>query len=913
MKEIHLPYLPFGPKIKQFLVGSSLICCIILIAFKPSELQAQIQDTLNSSPIITIDSLAQDTVVIDTALNDSLQIPDRKQLYLDSLKASSDLKGKVEYKASDSIVFDMKSSKLYMYNSSELRQEGMELQANFIEINWNDQLMYAKGKIDSTGERIGSPIFNESGQEYNAKEMTYNFKTKKGRIIAGRTVQGQEYLLSDTTKRMPDGSLFAKNTKITSCDEEHPHYYIRAGRVKLLPNNSIVSGPLNLVIADFPLPVVIPFGFIPDLKSGRRSGVIIPKYGEARDRGFFLREMGYYWGINDNWDMTFTGDIYTKGGWGAEMRARFNKKYAYNGNLSLAYGVVRFGEKGDPDFSLTREWRLAGSISAPLNPTLRLSGSANITSSNRFNRRISFNPNDFFQNNLSSSINLSKRFNNLPVSFNMTVSHRQDLNKRTVSMNLPTLTVNVNRLTPFKNISSNKGLEWLKRLGINYSAQASNQLSTIGDSILTDVLFRPSDSSDVALSDGTIVRRRNSSFYRNGVVHRASTSTNIKVLKYINLSANVSYNEYWYSKSTDYSWDPENEEVVETEVPGFSAARQYNTGFGASTNFFGIYQLTKSKRQIAVRQRITPTVSYNLKPDFSDPSFGYYQEIQSDTLGNFQRFNRFTGGVYGSPSRGESQSMGFGIQNVFEMKYRKKESFREDFSETEDKFERITLLDNLSITSSYNFAADSFNLAPFNMSARTSLFDRKLNINASAILNPYATNENGTRINQFLWDTERKIGKITNAQISMSTRLNGKSQRTKKKSQDFDDEEFIEVQRNPDQYVDFDIPWDLSLNYNLSYSNFGQNTNITQTFRFSGSMNFTSKWKMQFNSGYDFKRNDVTQTSVSIFRDLHCWEMSFAWVPFGPLQSYILTINVKSPTLRDLRLQKRNQWQDRRF
>lgn len=872
-----------------------------------------------------VDSLAQQ-VYADSVALDSLQIlgiqdslsqdslaANSRQQFIDSLKASSDIQSVVEYRATDSIVFDMRSSKLFMYSDADLKQAEMQLKAYEIQIDWDTQTLYAEGRTDSTGELQGQPVFTESGQEYNARAITYNFKTQKGRIIAGRTIQGQEFLLSDTTKRMSDGSLFAKNAKITSCDLDEPHYYIRASRIKMLSNNSIVSGPLNLVIADFPLPVVIPFGYIPDMKSGRRSGVIIPKYGEAQERGFFLREMGYYWGINDFVDLTVLGDIYTKGGWRTEISSRFNKKNGPNGNISIAYGVVRFGEKGDPDFSETKEWRLAGGVSAAIDPTLRLSGSANITSSNRYNRRVSFNPNDFFQNNLNSSLNLSKRFNNLPVSMNMTVSHRQDLNKETVSMTLPTLTVNVNRLTPFKNVSDKKSMEWLTRLGLNYNAQASNQLSTVPDSLFLPILFSPSDSSDLLLPDSTIVRKRNSTFFRNGVSHRASASTNIKVLKFINVSTSFNYDEYWYTKTIDRTYNVETREVEETEVPGFAAARQYSTSVGASTNFYGIYRWTRSRREVAFRQRLTPTVSYNLRPDFSDPSYGYYQEVQTDSLGTTRLFNRFDQGIFGSPSRGESQAIGFGLTSVLEMKYRSKESFEPDFDEAADKFERITLLDNLSLNGSYNLAADSFQLSSFRLSARTSLFERKLNINASATLDPYALDSEGRKIDEFLWTQERKLGRLTNAQISLSTSLNGKSTRNKKKSEEFDDQEFVQIRQNLDQYVDFDIPWDVRLNYNLSYTKFSQQANVTQTLRMSGSMNFTPKWKIQFNSGYDIKRQQATQTSFSVFRDLHCWDMSFSWVPFGPLQSYVLTINVRSPTLRDLRLQKRNQWQDRRF
>lgn len=900
----------------------------------PAALQAQIDSTEQTVLVDTTlqaDSLAivGDSLALagDSTLQDSAYRSPR-QIYLDSLKVNSDITSTVEYKAKDSIIFDLDSSALFLYNDSDLNYETMNLKANKIQVKWDIQTLFAEGLEDTAGNLIGQPVFTQSGAEYGAKKIAYNFKTQKGRILGGRTAQGQDYLLSDTTKRFPDGSFFARGTKFTTCDLDHPHFYINAPKVKVLPNNFIVSGPLNLVVGDFPLPLGLPFGFIPDMKNGRRSGIILPKYGEAQDRGFFLRDFGYYWGISDYADLTFSGDIYTKGGWGVSAQANFNKRQKYNANLQVSYGVVRFGERSDPDFSETREWRLQGNVSAPIDPTLRLSGSANISSSSRYFRRVSFNANDFFQNNLASSINLSKNFNNLPVTLNLNASHRQDINKQTVSMTLPSLTIGLNRLTPFKNLSNDKALDFITRLGIDYNSQLSNQLTTMPDSILLDVLFSPRDSSDVIQvinGDSVLVRVPNSSFFRNGWRHSLNASTGTKLFKFINLTASLRATEYWYTERNQYNINPETNYIDESNIIGFTTARDFSTSFSAQTNFFGIYGLSATKRQVTFRQRFSPSVSYNLRPDFSDPQFGYWQEFNGavDSTGQFaydpteeafRRFNTLQNGIFGSPSGPQSQSIGFSLSSVLEMKYRTADSFEPDFDEKKDKFERLTLLDQLSASTSLNLAADSLRLAPINLNARTSLFNKKINLNASATLNPYEINEDGRTINQFIWDTRGKIGRLTNAQISLNTSLRSKKNKENKKSEDFDEEEFADIQENISQYVDFDIPWDLRLRYNFSYTRFGNNDPvIRQTTTFSGNFSFTSKWKIAFQSGYDVQNNEFTQTSLQILRDLHCWNLSFSWVPFGPLRSYVLVVNVASPTLRDLRLQKRNQWQDRRF
>ncbi|MEM6763965.1 MAG: putative LPS assembly protein LptD [Bacteroidota bacterium] len=911
-----------------------MVLGVWLICFPSLIVHAQVGTATETIP----DSALAVTTLQDTLPKDSLLDP-RQQL-LDSLKLTSDLKERIVYNASDSIIFDVDNDMLFLYGDASIDYESTKLRAAKIRVDWSTETLFAEGVVDENGVETGTPIFTEKGQDYNAQKMAYNFNTGKARIVAARSQQQPDItIISDTTKRLKDGTMFARDVIFTTCDcppGEEPSFYFKAKKVKVLPNNQIVTGPLRAVLEGFPLPIIIPFGFVPNMKDGQRSGVIFPQYGEARERGFFLRNGGYYFGLGDNLDLLLNGDIYTRGGWRVGLTTTYNKRYRYQGRLSFDYGIVRFNEPTDPDFSKTREWRLTWSHNQPINPTTSITSNVNITS-RAYLRQVSLNSQDFFQNNLNSSVSFQKRFNNLPFSINGTVSHRQDLNKNTMSLELPTINLTMNRITPFKNLSTKKSLRWLTQLGINYNAQAANRITTIPSDIFPDILFSPRDTflvPEISGTDTVFVNRPGTDFIRNGIIQRASTSTNIKLFNYINLSGSVSFNEYWYSETIERTYNAETDEVEETTVPGFAAARDYSSSVGLSTNFFGIYQFTGPK-QFAIRQRFTPTVSYNIRPDFSDPRFGFYETVQNNAEGDPFIYSRFADGIFGGPGRGESQAVGFSLTSVLEMKYRKKESYDEDFPEKEDKFIRANLLDNLGISGNYNIAADSFKLSNLRLNARTQLFE-KINLNASGTLNPYAIEtfvigQETDEITQVTNDITQerfvdrlvfrdgKLGRLTNAQISLSGRFSSKRKRDGSKNEDTVTEEETQILSVQPlvytQYVDFDIPWSMNLGYNLSYNNrLNADPGITQTLRASGNLSFTSKWQVNLNTGYDFQRNEVTNTTVSIRRDLDCWDLSFSWTPFGTLQAYFLKIQIKSGTLQDLvKVKRQSRFQDRRF
>ncbi|MEL6844125.1 MAG: putative LPS assembly protein LptD, partial [Bacteroidota bacterium] len=509
-------------------------------------------------------------------------------------------------------------------------------------------------------------------------------------------------------------------------------------------------------------------------------------------------------------------------------------------------------------------------------------------------------------------------------SMNLGLRHQQDLNDGLMSMSLPELTVNMNRQNPFKNLQG-KNLGFLKQLGVNYNMSARNRVQNLPDSLFLPVLLNPADSVWITVVENgdTLAKRiQGSSFYNNGLEHRASASTQIKLFNYLNISPSFNYREVWLTETTERFFDAENNTVETVPVRGFERAFDYNTSVTATTNFYGLYGLPRSRREIVFRQRFTPNVNYSLRPDFADPQYDFYRTVQRDTLGNTQTYSRFAGATYSGPGQGESQSIGFGLSSVVEMKYRSKESFEAEFDETKDRFERIRVIDNLGVSGNYNFAADSFQLSNFNLRARTSLFKNKVSVNANATLDPYAiqsfTNiETGAitkrRVDEYMINTDGRLGRITRAQISFSTSLRGEELRKKQvESDQVDEAEYAQIQRTSYQYVDFDIPWDVRVRYSLSYTNNGiSEPRVVSTMNVDGSMNLTTNWKLQVSSGFDLVEREVTNTSLQIFRNLHCWDMSFRWVPFGPQRSYSFVLNVRSSTLQALRLTKNNFWQDR--
>lgn len=886
------------------------------------------QDSMESSPLSPPDSLGTKADSLPPKTNP------RQKTIVDSLKANSDLDAPVKYEAVDSIVYDVKGGVLYMYSEGSINYDDLQLKAERINIKIDSQKLHAEGIRNKNGDLQGIPEFTQDGETYRANEIDYSFKTEKGIIKGGKLTQEEAFILAEVAKYQEDGSFHGADGKYTACDLDHPHYYIRSKKIKVLDNDQIISGPLNLVVGDFPLPVVIPFAFLPDIGKGEKNGLIMPRYGNAGDRGFFLRDLGYYLGINDYLGVTFSGDIYTRGGWRFGGTLDYKVRYKFSGSFNLEYGVVRYNEPTDSDFSRSASWRLRWSHNQPIDPTASFNASVNISSSSTFQREISYNTSDLFTNDLKSSVSFRKNFNNLPINLTVAADHSQDLNEGTMTMNLPTFSLNISRQMPFKNID-NPILEPLKQLYFTYRLDGRNSLQRVPDSLVLDALFQRVDTlryfEDVDDTVQTV--RPVTDFVNNGLQHSINGGTNLKLFNYLNVPITFNYDEQWYSETLEREWDEEAQRIVDRTIPGFARAYSYRAGISASGTFYGFYRLTKTKRDVAFRQQFNTSVGYSYQPDFSGERFGFYRKVQTDSTGdNFQTYSIFQSGIYGSPGSGESQSINFNLSSILSMKY-KRLNFKQEDEETDDQKKgdgkkkkeivRTDILKNVSLSTSYNLAADSFQLSNFRLSARTAFLNNKINFISNFTFDPYVFGSesvelplaanNARRLNKFLIVEEGRLARLTSAGFSLNTSLRSKQKGSRgKKTEGFDKQEYAEVKRNYEQYYDFSIPWNVRLGYNFNYTkNSLAPARITSTLRVSGDVNFTDNWKLVVSTGYDLAQMEATTTSITITRPLHCWQFSFNWVPFGARKSYSVVISARSPTLSALRLTKNEFWQDR--
>jgi LptD protein len=851
----------------------------------------------------------------DTVKNAANNVPKTKRdsiqtIKLAELEQQSDLKNTIQYKAIDYMELNMETKTLYLHKGGTLTYDKMVLAADSVAVDWEKNTMYADGLMDSTGQKSGRPGFTENEQTYAASRMSYNFKSQKGLVTMARTQQGTEYIIGEQVRKENDSTYYIKNGKFTSCELEHPHYYIKSSKLKVIPQQKIITGPLMLVIEDFPLPLILPFGFFPN-QTGQRSGLVMPTYGESAERGFFLRNGGYYFAISDHADLLLRGDIFSKGGYRLEVGSAYNKRYHYDGSVQLEYGVQRFGEKDDPEGYFRKEsnfwvhWKHNQTI----NPQATLTANVNAGSSNYFKNN-TYNEQEYLTNTLKSTINFTQSFANSPWRLNLNIDQSQNTRTRLIALDLPSITMNRTRFFPFKGKNAT-GSKWYHTIGMNYTMSLKNQISVI-DSLLPKILTAPTAIlmvPEITNGDTNMVVRQGLDYFNNGIRHTVPISTQINVLNFINVQPSVTYNEFWYYRTKVYAFDTTSKKLYDNDVYGFAAARDFNAALSASTRIYGKFG-GGGKRGSVYRHTLQPSIGYTFKPDFSKASWGYYQEVQIDSTGKLGRRDRFAGGIQGSPSAIEQQEINFGINNVLEMKYRTKVA--DGDTAATDPYTRITLLDAFAINGRYNFGADSLKMSPLSMTARTNFLNNKFTFQLNGAFDPYAVNGKGQRIDMFRFERNGNIGRMSSIGVTVNTVLSSKQgSGAALSSKTATAQELRDLKLYRDLYVDFDLPWKLNLFATLNYSNNGLRKDTTLTINASGDFNLSPKWKIGYTTGYDFAAMDFSYTSMSIYRDLHCWEMAMTWVPFGNRKSYNFTINVKSATLKDLKLTKRRDWQDR--
>jgi len=806
--------------------------------------------------------------------------------------------------ARDSVVQDLPARKIYMYGDAVITYQDITLKAAYIEVDFNTNTVYATYTVDSTGKKIGVPEFTENKQSFKAKEITYDFKTEKGIIRHVLTEDDQGFLHGQKVKKMQDNTINVLHGSFTTCNiEEHPHFAFKFKKARVIPDNKIVSGPVYMEIEGVPTPLVLPFGLFPN-KTGQTSGIVIPTYGESVNRGYYLENGGYYWAINDYMDFQILGDIYTYGSWAIKPRFRYRKIYKYSGQFDFGYAVNVVGFKETPGYSKSTDfkikWRHQQDPKA--RPRSSFSADVNILTGNYVKYNVT-STQDYLSNEFQSSIAYQtnwagKYFLTLDGSF------RENTLTRQIDITLPSLTFTVNRFYPLKSKTSTKK-RFYEELSISYTMNAKAAIST-----LDSLLFEP----------GTIIKD-----LQNGAVHKIPVTLPIRMFKYLTLSNSINITDRMYSASSRLHYDPDTLVIGNDTLPpgvrtdtlyGFNNAFDFSLSSSLSTKIYGMIRLKKGPLR-AIRHVLTPSISFSYVPDFGNENLGYYKTY-TDKDGNEVKYsifdNTYFRSLYGSPPANRSGRISFNFGNNLEIKVRSKK-------DTITGMKKIALIDNFNISGSYDLAADSLNFSFLSLTGRTKLW-KNLNLKYGSRWDPYTVDSSGRRINTFQWDVNRQLFRMDNTiwALSLGIKLGDKDFKKKKKEKpkEATENEWEEIESHPENYVDWSIPWSLNLNYTFQYSNNpiylnyirSNNRKIVQTLAINGQVNITPKWKFTFRTGWDFTNNEVSYTSISLYRDLHCWEMRFNWVPLGPRQSWNFSINVKASILQDLKLNKKNDWRD---
>ncbi|WP_377114787.1 putative LPS assembly protein LptD [Mucilaginibacter litoreus] len=832
----------------------------------------------------------------------------------DTTPSAGGLKSIVKAVAEDSTFVDNENKITYLYGKARVTYEDFELDAEYIRLDEKKHLIFASGAIDPrTRRHIGRPL-SKSGTEkpVASDSLLFDYKTKKGKIWNPASEQEGNFLSGGQAKRLNEEEVAYRNVIFSTCDLPYPDTHFGVVITKGIgQKNRIISGPAYLEIAGVPLPLGIPFGFFPKPNS-RSSGVILPSFGEDQKLGFYLRNLGYYMALNDNIDLTTMATLYSKGSFEVNTNARYLKRYKYGGSLTLSYGSHNYGLPGDPaakDFNIT--WNHSQDPNA--NPGTTFSASVNAGTSTFYSNSVNqsgYNLESLTRNTLRSSISYGKTWANSPFNLNVSLGHSQDLQQKTVTLELPTFSFNMSTLSPFDSKDRVGEQKWYQKITVGYSLVGTNKLNNIPESEL--------------FKSNTFAKR-----LQNGLQHTIPVAFNSTFLKYFQFNTGVNYTERWYLQTINKSFQRgtvAGQVVPITDtVPGFSRNYEYTLSAGVSTKLYGIVPFKKGNIQ-AIRHVTTPSISFNYRPDFGDPSYGYYRTAVSSATVPYpyyaQRYSIYEQSVYGGPSAGKQAGIGFSLDNTIEAKVKPKST------DTSGTSRKVPILQGLTLSTFYNFAADSLKLSNINFNGHTSILNQKVNLNFSGSFDPYVTLvrdsiSNGQLIhyirpiNRYRWQDGR-FPLLRQFNFSMSSSLNSstfKPKATPPPGSTLQTMTADQAQRlalingDPGAYIDFNVPWNISLNYSFTYANNIVNSSSSNTLMISGDVSLTQKWKIQYNTTYDFKAGKISDaTSFAIYRDLHCWDLSIQWLPFGYYKSYNVTLKVKASILQDLKLSKRSDY-----
>ena len=848
------------------------------------------------------------TILPDTSLRDSL--------YKDTVrKSKSALEEPVSYSAKDSITFDYTNSRAHLFGGSQVNYQNLQLTADDISLSLDSSLVHASGRPDSTGAIQGKPLFKQGEDEYEPDRISYNFKTRKAFISNVYTQEGEGFMQSREGKRDSSGVMYVQNGKYTTCDAEHPHFYVSLTRAKMHPGKNVIFGPAYLVVEDVPLPLAIPYGFFP-FSSSYKSGFIMPTYGDETTRGFYLRDGGYYFAINDKVDLKVLGEFYTKGSWGLSAQTNYKKRYRFGGNFYFSYQNTKEGEKNMPDYSVSKSFKLTWSHrqDAKANPTQSFSASVNFATSSyeRNNLTSMYNPESYTQSTRTSSVSYSKSFSKVGLTLSGTFN---------LSQNMPTLSISQSRFNPFKRKKAAGKERWYEKIAMSYTGTLANSINT-----KEDKLFHSSLVKD----------------WRNGMRHQVPISASFSVLNYINVTPSFTFTDRMYTHKVMQGWDTERQDVQRDTVYGFYNVYNYNMSISANTKLYGMYRPMPwfgGKKIAAIRHVFTPTVSFSYAPDFSQSRFGFYDSyVKTDANGNVSTvsYSPFSGMMYGTVGQGMTGSVTMDVANNIEMKV------RTDKDST--GYRKISLIDELGGSLSYNMAAKRRPWSDLNLRTRIKL-TKKYTYSMNAVFATYAyeKDENGRvyvgdhtewsrgRFGRFLGTAQNITYSISNETFR---KLFGKKHRTTTSDDELDEELDEEEETDPtmqnvdpdrkkgktganqesngdvdeDGYLKFSLPWSINIGYGVTIRENTQGRfndkrmrypyKLSHTLNISGNIRISEGWNINFSSGYDFNMHKLSMTTASLSRDLHCFQMSCSMV-ISPYTSYNFTFACKAGTLAD--------------
>ena len=790
----------------------------------------------------------------------------------------------VIYPSRDSTVMDVQNKVVKMYGDAQVNYEDIELKAEYIEFSFDQLNVKAYGLPDTTEQIIGKPKFKQGSEAFTADTIKYNFKSKKGLISKVRTNDGESYVHTNVSKKLTNNHIHNYKGKFTTCDAENPHFHFAFNKMVVVPNKKIVTGPIIMKLGNVPTPLALPFGYFPNTEK-RQAGILIPDFGESPNLGFYLLNGGWYQPLGSNWDTQMTGDIYSRGSWGLRNNTRYRKRYKYNGSFSFTFNSRLTGDKNIPETNPGKSnafnvvW--SHSQDSKARPGTRFSASVNVGTSNTYTNNLNTSQAQYLTNTFNSNISYSKNWDGRPYNLSINARHSQNTLSRSFSVTIPSLTFNVNRFFLPLHLLKDKNdtkTRWYEKFGMNYNLNFENRLNT------TESEIRFDNFDNLRMS------------FVNGVRHQFSITNSIKI-GYISFNPSMNFTERWHFQKIQKIRPVGQRPLDDVIVSGFEATRDYSFNASFTTKMYGMFNFNGNTVQ-AVRHTFTPSLGFSYTPEFD------YNEL-AQAAGDPISYNPFETSAFRQNSIVESGNIGLNLVNNFEAKVKMR-------NDTIASFEKIKLIENITARTSYNLIADSLNLAPINLTARTRLF-KKLNLNYRAVFDPYQVDGNGIKTDRFQWSGSGPIFRNVNTNFAIGGGFTSKN-KSPVNTDNVSSEDLEEIEENKNLFTDFSIPWNININYTLNIAkDFATvddelvvtDKRIQQGILFNGGFTVLEKWKIRFDSGYDFTQKEVTPTTLSLDWDLHCWAFGASFVPFGVRKSYFFTIGVKASILQDLKIQGR--------